>query len=1800
MLLALTLFAAVSPLPAQEDPPHIVFLTGDEEYRSEESMPMLAGLLEHQYGFRCTVLYAQDHHGYIAPNKLDNIPGLEVLADADLLVQFTRFRALPEDQLQHILDYAQSGKPMVGFRTTTHAFLYPKDSPLARWNDGFGREFFGQKWITHHGHQSTTGVTVVEEQRGHPILRGVEPFFAASWLYHVQGGGDTLPDDATVLATGSALKSHYLDRKDGRFPLMQPVAWTRLREGKQRIFFTTLGHPQDFTWASMRRLSVNGILWALGMEEEIPEQGGETVLRRPYVPTEAAYGGAIPGRRAEGLPESWEPGPGASIAFVGNTMAERLSLYGNLETMLQVTFPDQDLSVRNLGWSADTPTLRPRPASYPKLNEQLDSIGADNVFAFFGFNESFLGYAGLDPFRTELEQFVREVRQRRFADGSYPEIVLIPPMYPENHGNASFDAGALAEQIQPYVEVMREVAARTQVRMINTYYDEGFDLDGNGVAEDLRLTTNGIHLNARGDRNMATRIVSELSDCWVEEDDRYQAVREAVVEKERHWYYRYRAVNGAYIYGGRKDPFGSVSFPQEMDNLDLLVRAFDMRIHALADAADPQAVGQVDVAGLPELPLISTNFTKDITVLPVPEAEAAVSTAEGYRASVFADSADFPDLQNPVALTFDGKGRLWVSVMPTYPQVVPGQAPNCKLLILEDTDGDQRADRQTIFADGLYLPTGFELGDGGAYVGQQPNLVFLEDLDGDDRADRKEIVLHGFGTEDSHHSISAFTWGPGGGLYMQEGTFHHSQVETPFGPVRLVDGGVFRWEPHTGRLRVHTPYGFWNPWGHVFDDWGQDYIGDASDGANYLAAPMTTDKEYARYRRGMPSFTKATVRPTGGSELVTGHLFPQSVQGDYLVTNTIGFQGIRAHRIAEEGSGVVADQHWDLLSSSDPNFRPIDLQFGPDGALYFVDWFNPLIGHMQHSMRDPNRDHEHGRIWRVSYHGEEAAPPRDPITEALAMGDLSGYSTDQLISLLTDSDARLRYRVRRSLRGHEANQVAQALDARSPEGPRTVLEHFWVRQQHGLLTPEAIEATFLNQDPRVRAAVVRAMSLENGNGALADAVSYIMVAAARDEHPRVRLEAVAMATRYPHGLSVETVLDVAQLPTDPTLDYAIDQALQFLRPQWIARLQGPWFYAEQYPDALTPILSKADTATQLTFHPIPSVARQILLSMLATGEQRRDAVDMWLGTSGNPPSDADALLGLIGYLLELDAMTLDSDLRFVELLPHFTLASKRAHSAALESLALHAQRKDTRLFGMTGWMAALEDGAAAPLVPRTAPDELWQRCIQETETMELALEAARLLGPSGAMARASYLNHLLVAPTSWPGCPAEEDAHVTGRYVQVQLPGRGPLTLAEVEIWSDGRNIALHGTATQDSVAWGGSAERALDGNHDGAWGSGTQTHTEEGGWLPWWEVDLGGAFTIDQVVVWNRTDETLGNRLEGYTIKVFDHGHRLVWASEGNPAPTPSAAHSMKVHWPSRIRHAALRALAAGGSLPLNPLFADDVTRVLERTEMEQRHAAWFQDGITLLERMNRLDRAAALRLWEIEVVSSGAGERSPEGRVTLPPHAPVAMTYRNTSDRWQAVALIEASRLELLLADEPAARLAESPLLQQGETVFQMHCLSCHGSAGQGLVGPNMTDDHFLHLQEPDQIHALIRDGILERGMTPFKEVLSPQQIDAVAAYMLQLRGTTPEGQKEAQGELIPLWESPDQRLLRLKRQAGLGSLERLVYEATPALQPGGTTTLFFAAPESTGDYLLVEILPGTVRINREVRVEPTPSSR
>ncbi len=279
---------------------HIVFVTGDEEYRSEESMPMIAKLAKRELNADVSVAYALDSLGFIDPNRTDHIAGLEALKTADLLVLFTRFRNLPDDERGLITAYVESGKPIVGFRTATHAFMYEKDSTLFEFNEAWPAKVFGQQWITHHGHFDdgkfpVTDISMKQGQEDHIILRGFKPFQAYSWLYHVDGGDWKLQGDSEPILMGHSTKSqHEIDGNLDEYPLDNPVAWTKSYTGSSgkeaRVFFTTLGHPYDFKLAEVRKIALNGIFWALGKENEIPKEGVDVALDTPYEPNNSGFG----------------------------------------------------------------------------------------------------------------------------------------------------------------------------------------------------------------------------------------------------------------------------------------------------------------------------------------------------------------------------------------------------------------------------------------------------------------------------------------------------------------------------------------------------------------------------------------------------------------------------------------------------------------------------------------------------------------------------------------------------------------------------------------------------------------------------------------------------------------------------------------------------------------------------------------------------------------------------------------------------------------------------------------------------------------------------------------------------------------------------------------------------------------------------------------------------------------------------------------------------------------------------------------------------------------------------------------------------------------------------------------------------------------------------------------------------------------------------------------------------------------------------------------------------------------------
>ena len=269
---------------------HIVFVTGDEEYRSEESMPQLAKTLAVHQGFKCTVLFAIDReNGTINPKQLDNIPGLEALRTADLMVIFTRFRDLPDDQMKLIVDYTNSGKPILGLRTATHAFniIQHKDGPYAKYSfrdkefqGGYGRQVLGETWINHYGHhqkESTRGL-VAKGMENHPIVRGCEDIWGPSDVY----GLTTLTGDSQPIVMGQVLTGMKPDDRPNPDKELVPVAWTKTYTGDEdktaRVFCTTMGHGGDLKSEGFRRLLVNACFWCMGMEDKIPDRAKVDIL----------------------------------------------------------------------------------------------------------------------------------------------------------------------------------------------------------------------------------------------------------------------------------------------------------------------------------------------------------------------------------------------------------------------------------------------------------------------------------------------------------------------------------------------------------------------------------------------------------------------------------------------------------------------------------------------------------------------------------------------------------------------------------------------------------------------------------------------------------------------------------------------------------------------------------------------------------------------------------------------------------------------------------------------------------------------------------------------------------------------------------------------------------------------------------------------------------------------------------------------------------------------------------------------------------------------------------------------------------------------------------------------------------------------------------------------------------------------------------------------------------------------------------------------------------------------------------
>jgi putative heme-binding domain-containing protein len=875
---------------------------------------------------------------------------------------------------------------------------------------------------------------------------------------------------------------------------------------------------------------------------------GKELLKMPARP-------ARPEQKPSTLPLQFFEGE--RIALVGNSTAEKMNLYGNFETLLHLRHPEKKLLVRNFARPADEVGNRQRPGNYDLLDDPLYNFSPDTVICFFGSNESYAGAGNVDSFKRAYESFLQQFSERYTRDdtGSKVRFVLVTPIAFENTNDPLLpNAEKLNENLAVYSQAVIEIGKQKNIPVVDVFAKtkKAFDAEPK-----CQYTLKGFALVNQGEALLGSLLDEALfGKPLAVNSSQFAKVREMVNDKSWVHAQDYRMLNGWYVYGGRRT-WDHETFPREY----LKIRAMAaLRDAAIWDLAAGKTPAPIDDSVTEALLIPPTRFgdprqdysePEELKYLSPSEFIAATEVADGMEIKLFAEETKFPEIAKPVQINFDNRGRLWVACMPTYPQWRPGdKRPDDKLVILEDTNSDGEADKSTVFYDKLHCPTGFDFFDGGVLVVDQPRLIWLKDTDGDDKADQVVEILDGWGTDDTHHTIGSFEFSHGGLLHMLEGVAMSTTVETPWGPKRWSGAaGAFELDPKTFELRRFTTPGYGNPWCMTFDPWGQGVVGDGTTAQQHWATGLSGAQ--IGPRRGLDQiFDNEGMRPVIGNEFLYSRHLPDSVQGQFTYACVINMNGLPRFNVRDDKAGFTGERIKkdgkpdDLIRSKDKNFRPADPQIGPDGALWFGDWCNALIGHMQYSQRDPNRDHVRGRIYRLV---AKDRPLLKPVTQY-------GKSEIELLEQFREYEPRTRYRVRRELSDRATDKVVQAVKAwvaklstQDAEYDRLITEALWVLQLHHVVDQQLLAKVLSAKDFRARSAGVHFVSdLER----LIPNAADLMIAASKDAHPRVRAEASRGLSFIPSEASVDAVMEIAATEQDKWLSYVNEHAIAALQQTW--------------------------------------------------------------------------------------------------------------------------------------------------------------------------------------------------------------------------------------------------------------------------------------------------------------------------------------------------------------------------------------------------------------------------------------------------------------------------------------------------------------------------------------------------------------------------------------------------------------------------------------------------------------------------
>ncbi len=868
---------------------------------------------------------------------------------------------------------------------------------------------------------------------------------------------------------------------------------------------------------------------------------------------------------------------GDRVALLGDGFIEREQYEGWIEIAATTQFPDRAVTFRNLGWSADTPAgdsrnglsllqagHEPPEEGWRQLLNQLSVYKPNVIVLGYGMAASLPGGTTPEQFRKDLIRLLDAAPEA--AGGEVRFLILGPPPRFWSPGEDEKALQTHRDTLAEIDTVLREIAGARKLPFVSLQ----------GLERKPEFTQNGIHLTGEGYRAVARHVEKALGwkpGAW-DEGDAAAALRRHILKKNEWFFHRSRPANMAYIFGFRHKEQGNNA--GEIPEFDKLVAEADATIAKMRDLSKSVTI--------PDAPA----RTESKFAAKTPQPHPAFTVADGYEVTLWAEN---PLLHKPTQMNFDPAGRLWVASSETYPQVEVGQTPDDKIIVLEDTDGDGRADKSSVFARGLLMPTAVLPGDGGVYVGQSTDLLHFRDSDGDGKGDTMTRVLSGFGTEDTHHNLHTLRRGPDGRLWMNQSIYTRTDTETPGGIVRLKSGGIMRFDPRDSSLST-VFYGWCNAWGHQFDRYGQSFVTDGagSHGINW-AVPGAMYFTYAGAERTLASVSPGSYPKFSGLEIIESPHFPEDWQGSMITCD------FRAHRvvrfgIADESAGYATQELGDLLRSESVSFRPIDVKMGPDGALYIADWSNPIINHGEVDFRDPRRDREHGRIWRVTRKDAPLAPVKDftKLAESDLLDHLASeyrYDREQATAVLLESRSE-------TLEAKIARWKATANDERA------LLAALWLSQGRNDRDLDLLGKALGSDKGEVRAAAIRvlgdwlpALGEEKALGILKEAVA--------DAHPRVRVEAIRVLAKFPGWQAMDIALGSLAHPLDRFIDYALWLSVREHGEEWLAAL------LDRKLDA-----AGREAALQFTLTNLPAAKAGEAISRLLPKPLPKDGSGPWL------------------------------------------------------------------------------------------------------------------------------------------------------------------------------------------------------------------------------------------------------------------------------------------------------------------------------------------------------------------------------------------------------------------------------------------------------------------------------------------------------------------------------------------------------------------------------------------------------------